>query len=117
MQFAQRFCCFELEKGVLIWGWLGTGLSVFGLVLNVILLATFTQEEKTNIAVANESGVFDKYYEAGVIEAQTGYCIMIAVCVLGIGTSYMVILAVKNVSYNFRTFINTLYAFFEIHHH
>lgn len=82
----------------MIWGWLGTGLSVFGLVANIILLATYTQEVKTHIAI-EEVGVFDKYYEAGVIEAQTGYCIMIAVCVLGIGTSYMVILAVKNVSF------------------
>lgn len=96
MLLAARFCCcLSLETGIIVWGYLGTGLSLIFLVVNIVLLVKYDPEANT---LPEDYGMFDHFSKNSPIERQTGFAIMIAICMLGIITNYMVVMAVQRVS-------------------
>lgn len=93
---ASKFCCFPLESGIKFWGWLGTVISAIGVVVSIVLLTTTEEAENRS-----KDGVFDPYYEAGIIDRETGYIIMIVICAMGAFTSYFVVMSIQKRNKNF----------------
>lgn len=85
IQPTDKLCCFPLESGVKYWGWTSVVFSTLSAIGSVVMLCTYERSNK-NDATTNS-----------LLELNVMFSVMIAVALLGIGTSYMVVMAVNQV--------------------
>lgn len=84
-----KLCCFPLETGLRVWGWISVVLNALSAVLSLILLCTggdLPEEESAQLS------------EGSLVEIRVIFGVMIGLALLGMGTSYMLVMAVNQVS-------------------
>lgn len=88
-----RFCCFSLETGIKWFGYLSAAVCMLGIVINLIILMGY--QEVIEDQTGNDSLMFTHRW---LIDQETSCIVMLITCALGVGFSYMLVVAVERVS-------------------
>lgn len=105
IQPTEKLCCFPLEAGVKTWGWISVVMNALSAIGSVILLVTddrgVSTDTSTELIAAGGghiSSSSSSTSSVSLLAAHIIYSVMIAMSLLSIGTSYMLVMAVNQVS-------------------
>lgn len=94
IETTDRFCCFPLDTGIKWFGYLSAAVCMLGIVINLIMLMGYQEVVDEQTGANSESLVFVNRW---LIDQQTSCIVMLVSCALGVGLSYMLVMAVERV--------------------